>query len=179
MQSINNIVNVERNTCEKCGVTFLTKDKDETKCLSCRIMEEMKLPEDTIINQNVINIYTRGAYDKIKGVDPTYLIVAEGVKLINKKRNNEQLCSKISFIGAKDASKIDKYVNGVRINNSYYASKYDAMVFIKVSIQSKFMVFGISYSDRLYKKLQNEDTLFKKNYAISLAVKWYYKDIIE
>ena len=49
--------NMYKNICEVCGDEFLTGDKDEHICLPCRITRDMKLPPDTIINQNVLNIY--------------------------------------------------------------------------------------------------------------------------
>ena len=162
--------------CKKCGVKFLTKDVDETICLGCKIIEEMKLPENTIINQNVLNIYMAKKFDSQKGVDPYYLMIAEGVKLLNQSHSDDRLCSKIKFIGEKENSEIEHYLKTGLKNGSFKKKGYDALVFIKVNSHSKFMFFGLKYSDRLYNKLKDKDELFKKNYAISLVVNWMYRD---
>lgn len=164
-----------RKTCENCGSVFMTSNADETECLSCKISREMKLPEDTIVNHNVLNIYMAKQWDPNKGVDPIYLKVAEGVALIDRKRGKEQLCTTIRFMGEKDNNKIEKYVSMV-LKDAGYREKYDAFVFVKISSHSNFMVFGISLSDRSYNKLSEKDVLFKKNYMISLAVNWYWGD---
>ena len=63
-----------KKTCEHCGVEFMTANAGETECLSCKISREMKLPEDTIVNHNVLNIYMAKQFDPNKGVDPIYQI---------------------------------------------------------------------------------------------------------
>lgn len=146
-----------------------------TKCLPCTIAEEMHLPDDTIVNQNVLNIYLAKRYDLENGVDPIYLKIAEGVSLIDRKRNKEQLCSKVKFLTQKNGNDIESYVSMI-LSDSKYKSRYDAFVFIKIHSQSDFMVFGISWSDRIIEKLKNEDTRFIKNYAISIVLHHYFKD---
>ena len=168
--------NMYKNICEVCGDEFLTGDKDEHIWLPCRITRDMKLPPDTIINQNVLNIYLNGAFDKAHGVDKTYLTVAEGVKLFKRKRKKEQLCSTATFLGQKSNDEIDKYVNMLDISSTYKL-KYDAMVMVKISSTSDFMIFGLSYSDRLAKKIKDKPILFKKNFAISLAIKYFYRNV--
>ena len=134
----------------------------------------MHLPDDTIVNQNVLNIYLSGNYDVKKGVDPIYLKVAEGVALLNRKHTKEQLCTRIKFFGHKTNERIEKYVKGLLVD-SKYSKTWDVFVFVKVNSNSDFMVFGISWSDRMFNKLQNYDNKFKKNYAISVAVNWFWK----
>lgn len=161
--------------CIKCGAVFQTSNPNEEVCLSCKITEEMKLPEDTIVNHNLLNIYLSGNFDREHGIDPTYCKIAEGVALTNRKRDKEQLYSKVKFIGQKTNEEIEDYVNMV-LKDSKYKSRYDAFVFVKVSSHSNFMVFGVSWSDRTFNKIVDKGTLFMKNYAISIAIQWYYKD---
>lgn len=161
--------------CITCGSIFSTANPNEEECLGCKITREMKLPEGTIVNHNVLNIYMAGQFDREKGVDPTYLKVAEGVALLDRKRSGEQLCSRVKFFGQKSNNEIEQYVN-MALNDSKYKKKYDALVFIKTTSVSDFMVFGISWSDRTMEKLADKDIRFIKNYAISVAVKWHFRD---
>lgn len=161
--------------CVTCGSKFMTANPNEEECLSCKITRDMKLPKDTIVNQNVLNIYLAGRYDREKGIDSTYLKIAEGVALLDRKHDGEQLCTRIKFIGEKKNEEIEDYVNMV-LKDAKYKKKYDAFVFVKVSSHSNFMVFAISWSDRTFTKLLKKDKLFIKNYAISIAINWYYGD---
>lgn len=161
--------------CETCGGTFVTANPNEKECLACKITREMKLPEDTIVNHSVLNIYMSGRFDREKGVDPIYLKIAEGVALLDRKRDKEQLCSSIHFFGEKSNEEIESYVS-MAIKDSKYRKKYDAMVFVKVTSHSNFMVFGVSFSDRMAELLKDKNTRFIKGYAISVAIKWFYKD---
>ena len=168
---------IETKQCSECGCDFVTTDKNENLCMSCKIIKEMKLPEDTIVNQNVLNIYLSKQYDLVKGVDPIYLSVAEGVLLFkNSKRNVEKIYSRIKLFGRKSNDKIEKYVK-VCLTDYGYRASYDAMVFVRVNAHLDFLAFGVSLSDRIYKKLEKEDTLFKKNYILSLAINWYFKNV--
>lgn len=161
--------------CKVCGNSFLTANPNEQECLACKIIREMKLSEDTIVNHSVLNIYMSGQFDREKGVDPTYLKIAEGVALLDRKRVGEQLCSSVHFFGEKSNDEIEKYVN-MAIKDSGYKKKYDALVFVKVTSYSNFMVFGVSFSDRMAEKLADKDARFIKSFAISVAIKWYYRD---
>lgn len=161
--------------CGQCGAEFLTASENEDRCLSCKLIDEMKLPQDTIVNQNVLNIYHSGKFDRVHGVDPIYLKIAEGVALLNRKRTGDQLCSTVRFIGEKTNDEIEPYAS-MALKDSKYKKKYDAMVFIKVSSYSNFLVFGLSWSDRTYNLLKTKDARFIKNYAVSIAVKWHWRD---
>lgn len=133
----------------------------------------MHLPEDTIVNHNVLNIYMAGKYDRERGVDPVYLKIAEGAALLDRNRPKEQLCTNITFFGEKNNDEIEDYVVAL-LDGKKHKDEYDALVFVKVTSVSGFMVFGISWSDRMINKLSSYDTRFRKNYAISLAINWYY-----
>lgn len=162
-----------KNICNICGTEFYNVNPYETECLACKISREMKLPKDTIINHNVLNIYMNKQFSMNKGVDPIYLKIAEGVALTGRKRTTEQICTNIKFMGEKSNKYIEKFVNKI-FNNTDYCNKYDAFVFIKVSSYSNFKVFGISLSDRIIQKLADKDVLFYKNYIISLVVNCYW-----
>lgn len=160
--------------CAECGAEFYTKEEGVEICLACRIIEDLKLPEDTIVNQNMVNIWTAKKYDATTGIDRVYLMIAEGVYLVERRQRTQQLCSRMTFVGSKDDEAIGTYAANIR-NRKDIRSKFDAMVFVRVSPKSDFKVFGISYSDRIQKKLSAKSVVFQKQYAISLAVKWYYR----
>lgn len=160
--------------CERCGVEFWGKDPNTKICVACKITEDMKLPEDTIVNRAIMNIWMAKNYDPVNGIDPTYLMVAEGVYLVENRKRKSQLCSRIRFIGTKKDKDMESYARNVKYRKDI-RDNYDALVFVRISAKSDFYVFGISYSDRMIKKLAEKTVVFKKQYAISLAIKWFMK----
>lgn len=161
--------------CERCGVDFWGNNPDTKICLACKVSEDLKLPEDTIVNRNLVNIWTAKQYDPVKGIDPHYLMVAEGAYLVKRRDRKSQLCSRITFIGEKDNKQMDTFARNVAYRKDI-REKYDVLVFVRISRNSNFHVFGISYSDRMIKKLSEKTAVFKKQYAISLAIKWFIKN---
>lgn len=82
--------------------------------------------------------------------------------------------STIAFIGEKDNKEMESFAKNLRYRKDI-KKKYDAMVFIRINQKSKFHVFGLKYSDRMVKKLSGKTAVFQKQYAISLAIKWFMK----
>lgn len=102
-------------------------------------------------------------------------MVAEGAYLVeNRVRDKLEMYSTIRFIGEKDDKEIETFAKNLRYRKDV-KRKYDVMVFIRISQKSKFHVFGIKYSDRMVKKLSQKTVVFQKQYAISLAIKWFMK----
>lgn len=162
--------------CTRCGCTFPSTDEKTEICLACRVTEDMKLPPDTIVNRSLVSIWMSKNYDPVKGIDPAYLMVAEGAYLVQDRvRDNHEVYSTIAFIGEKDDSEMESYAKNLKYRKDI-RKKYDAMVFIRISQKSKFHVFGIKYSDRMVKKLSNKTAVFQKQYAISLSIKWFMKN---
>lgn len=170
-----NMKNAILLTCERCGVEFWGTNPDTKVCLACKVTEDMKLPDDTIVNRNVVNIWMNKGFDPVKGIDPCYLMVAEGVYLVEHRNRKQALCSNITFIGEKDDKHMESYARNIT-HRKDIRDNYDALVFVRIGKKSNFYVFGISYSDRMIKKLSEKTTVFKKQYAISLAVKWFFKN---
>lgn len=161
--------------CERCGIDFWGANPDTKLCLACKVAEDMKLPPDTIVNRNLVNIWVNKGFDPVRGIDPNYLMVAEGVYLVEQRKRRPQLCTRIKFIGEKDDKHMESYARNVAYRKDI-KNLYDTLVFVRIGSKSNFYVFGISYSDRMIKKLSDRTIIFKKQYAISLAIKWYLKN---
>lgn len=154
------------NICSKCGIKFATKNSEEDKCLACVVIEELDLPEDTIVNYSLVNVWSSGKF-KGKKIDRFSLAVAEGVMLFDKPVNRNHL-SGYKIKSKKKDGNIESYVK-----NTYYNfnGKYDGMVVIRFSQKDDFHVFLFRASERLSKLLDDCDNKTKKKIITALVVK--------
>lgn len=159
--------------CEKCGREFPVNSDDSelTKCLICQVTDDMRLPDYTLINMNIINLWKMKRFDKEKGIDPLLCAVAEGIFVLPDdvvNRDDKTIITRKKNTLANDD--IEKYLKRtIKKANEHY----DAVVIIRFGIKDDFSVFKVCLSNRLVNKLKKYDLLFIKKFIISLVVKYH------
>lgn len=164
------------NTCEVCSAQFSSDSQNETMCLVHRVLSDLKLPEDTIVNMNIVNLWNAKRFDKAKGADRMLASIAEGVILLDGiPEESRKIYSKLSVVDStKGNEDIEEFVKKLMDKRKLV---YDAVVVLRYNNKSNFHVYGLSYSKRMVKILSKKDTIFKKNYAISLVNNYVLKSI--
>lgn len=163
--------------CTECGRKFPleTSDSDVKVCMPCQAAIDMKLPDDTIINYNLINIWKAGRYDKKNGIDPMLLAIAEGIVLMpDDVEDRTDKTSIISYKKKYSNDDVEKKLKSVIRNAN---GNYDAVLVLRFGINDDFSIYKVRLSDRLTKSLSEKSELFIKRYISNLVVKAAVKKV--
>ena len=161
--------------CKKCGIKFATQDSNVELCLRCIVIKDMHLPEDTIINGNIMNMWRKKQYNPKTGLEPIFRGVCEGVIVLDepvRKRNH--------LTGYKRKKqnvpneKIENYIKSLIYRSN---GKYDAIVVVRFG-KSGFSVFCLKYSEKTFKRIKKKnDHHYEKQTAINLVMKHELKSM--
>lgn len=165
-------------SCKVCGSEFNTSNQGETLCIVHRVLNDMKLPDDTIVGMNMINLWRAGRYDKEKGIQPILAKIAEGAILFKGKEwDDRSIYTRLTLFNSSLTSKnVERYVKSVIKHKSL---EFDVVCVLRYPGKQNFYVFGLDYSKRMKKTLDGKSVLFKKKFAISLVTKFYTEKLVD
>lgn len=163
--------------CEVCGKQFESNRESEDLCLVHRVLYDLKLSEDTIINMNIVKLWQAGRYDKVTGIDPMLAKISEGAIILKGEESLESrdIYTTLSVCNSDVTSElIEGYVSLLMKHKNV---AFDILVVVRYSQRSNFHVYGLRFSKRMATKLSKKPVLFRKKYAISLVNKHFLKKL--
>lgn len=153
--------------CKYCGEPFETLNDESDTCLRCTIIQDMQLPEDTLVNGNFIKLWQNGRYNNV-GIEVILKEICEGVILLSpdipRTRSTGYKWKKQNVTNES----IEEYVEFLK---KQLDGRFDAIVVMRYRSDGNFSVFAFRYGTKAWEQVKDESTLFKKKVIMGLMSK--------
>lgn len=127
----------------------------------------MHLPDDTIVNGNIANVWRSGRYDKQNGIEEIFKCICEGIVVLKKEvKNRNHLTGYKIMKQDVPNDKIEKYVKSLAYRS---AGKYDAVIVVK--LKKNFSVYLLRLDTKTYERLQKKSSHDRKQIEVVLVMK--------
>lgn len=161
-------------TCTKCNKKYYMYEdnKEDNICPKCKVIIDMHLPKDTIVNQCLIYIWQNKLYDENEGIDDIYCKICEGVMLFDNPSKRSKKTG-LKFLTSQTNENIEEYIVDVL---EKYNGYFDGVVVVRNPNTQKFDVCLIRLGDNIFYSIKDKSNFFKKVLLQTMYIDYVEKE---